>query len=156
MGGGCLKTVCCHMAYTNIQLGQFLSRIVTFFKYCSQFLRVIFIFWIVVCWHFFENIPNYGHYKFANSSISSTFSKFIRTSVLYSTYFVLEILSFIISYSMSISSKDLYLVISVSVKERSKFLGDNSIFLFQTLTSRFIIATVYLDTVKLLFFYLLT
>ena len=105
---------------------------------------------------FFWNVSYYGQYKFANSSISSTFITFIPTSVLYSTYFVLEILSFIISYSMSISSKDLYLVISVSVKERRKFLGDNSIFLFQTLTSRFIIATVFLDTVKPFFLYLLT
>ena len=60
--------------------------------------------------------------------------KFLPIAVLYSTHSILEISSLIRSYSMSISSKALCLVILGCVKERRKFPCGNSLFWFQTLS----------------------
>ena len=127
----------CDRIYTNIQLGQFSSIMTSSFVILVTVFRVILIDWIMVCWHSFENTIFTANKKFAKSSISSTFITFLLKAVLYSTIYTLAVLTFIISYSISESSKGLCIVISVWVKGRRKFPSGNSLFLVQTLMARF-------------------
>ena len=83
------------------------------------------------------------------SYISSKFIKFLTTEVFYSTNSILEILFFIISYSMYVSLKDLCLVIYGCFREPRKSPCGKSLLRVQTLTSRFGISTVFIDTVTL-------
>ena len=99
----------------------------------------------MVCLHYLENISYYGHYKFANDYIPLTFITFLLTEVVCSTNYILESSSFIRSYSMSISSKGICLVISGFVKERSKSPCGKSLLWVQNLQIEFF----FIDTITL-------
>ena len=82
------------------------------------------------------------------------FIKFLPTEILQSICPTLVFSSFIRSYSMSVSSKGLNLVILGCVKEGSKFTAVNSLLGVQTLTSIFGIANVFVDTVTVFVSYM--